>query len=72
MIDHELKAGRFVIVELAAGNDFHNWVIYDESADGDFLEVSKFGLWTIQQRHVKQAVTQMRGTDIGTCELKPE
>ena len=70
-IDRELNAGRFVIVGLAAGNDFHNWVIYDEDADGEFLAVSKFGKWTIQQRHVKKAITQMHGTDIGTYDLKP-
>jgi hypothetical protein len=68
-IDRELQAGRFVIVGLAAGNDFHNWVIYDESLDGEFLAVSKFGKWTIQQAHVKRAVIQMHGTDIGTYDL---
>jgi hypothetical protein len=67
-IDRELKAGRFVIVGLPAGNDFHNWVIYDEDANGEFLAVSKFQKWTIQRRHVKRTITEMRGTDLGIYE----
>ena len=70
-IDRELRAGRFVIVGLARGSDFHNWVIYDEDLDGEFLAVSKFGPWTIEQRHVRKAITKMHGTDIGTYEVKP-
>lgn len=50
---------------------FGIWVIYDEGADGEFLAVSKFGKWTIQQQHVKQVITQMHGTDIGTYDIKP-
>jgi hypothetical protein len=69
-IDRELKAGRFVIVGLASGPGSHNWVIYDEGADGEFLAVSKFGRWTVQQSHVKEAITQMQGTEIGTYDLE--
>ncbi|HEY5911121.1 MAG TPA: hypothetical protein VJA21_11010 [Verrucomicrobiae bacterium] len=67
-IERELKAGRFVIVGLPRGSDFHNWVIYDEDLEGDFLAVSKFGPWTIERRHVKKAIARMHGTDIGTYE----
>jgi hypothetical protein len=70
-IDHELRAGRFVIVGLAAGNGFHNWVIYDEATNGEFLAVSKGGARTIEQHHVKRVITEMHGTDTGTYELKP-
>jgi hypothetical protein len=68
-IDRELKAGRFVIVGLAAGSDFHNWVIYDEDTNGEFLAVSKGGRGTIEQHRVKRVITEMHGTDIGTYEL---
>ena len=70
-IDRELKAGRYVIVGLARGSDVHDWVIYDEAPDGDFLAVSKFGPWTIEKKHVKKAITRMQGTDIGTYEVTP-
>jgi len=70
-IDRELRAGRFVIVGLPRGNDFHNWVIFDETPDGEFLAVSKFGPWTIEQRHVKRTTQKMHGTDLGTYEMKP-
>lgn len=69
-ISAELHAGRFVIVGLAAGDDTHDWVIYDEAADGEFLAVSKAGVRTIEERHVKRAITSMKGTDIGTYELR--
>jgi hypothetical protein len=71
-IDRELKAGRFVIVGLASGRGSHNWVIYDEGVDGEFLAVSKGGRWTFQHSHVKEAITQMQGTEIGTYDLKPK
>jgi TPR repeat protein len=70
-IDHELRAGRFVIIGLPAAGDTHDWVIYDEDASGEFLAVSKAGPRTIENNHVKKTVTEMQGTDIGTYELKP-
>jgi TPR repeat protein len=69
-IDSELKAGRFVIVGLACTGGWHDWVIYDEDANGEFLAISKGGGRTIDNRHVKKAITDMQGTDIGTYELK--
>lgn len=71
-IHGELQAGRFVIVGLASSGGFHNWVIYDEDAGGEFLAVSKFRTKTIEERHVKDVITQMQGTDIGTYELEPQ
>jgi len=69
-IDAELKAGRFVIVSLASASGWHMYVIYDEDADGDFLAVSKSGKTTIEEKHLKKIITNMRGTDIMTYELK--
>ncbi|EEF60251.1 hypothetical protein [Pedosphaera parvula] len=70
-IDHELKAGRFVIVSLVSSSGWHMWVIYDEDADGDFLAVSKAGSETLKAVHVKKTIKDMKGTDIMTYELKP-
>jgi TPR repeat protein len=65
-IDDELKAGRFVIIGLPAAGDTHDWVIYDEDEQGDFLAVSKAGGRTIENNHVRRTIAAMRGTDIGT------
>jgi len=70
-IDRELRAGRFVIIGLPRGGDIHDWLIYDEDPDGDFLAVSKFGPWTIHKKHLKRTITRMHGTDIGTYLLTP-
>lgn len=43
-------------------------VIYDEDADDEFLGMSKFGGRTIRERHLKDAIMKMQGTDIGTYE----
>lgn len=64
-IDHELNAGRFVIVGLPCAGDTHDWVIYDEATDGDFLAVSKAGSRTMENNHVRKTITEMQGTDIG-------
>jgi hypothetical protein len=71
-IHAELAAGRFVIVGLAAGDDFHNWVIYDEDAAGEFLAVSKGASRTIYERAVRKVITQMKGTDIGIYRVQRE
>ncbi len=68
-IDRELGAGRFVIVGLAAAGGTHDWVIYDEDANGDFLAVSKGWAGTIEDNHVRKTITEMGGTDIGTYDL---
>ena len=70
-IDRELKAGRFVIIGLPAAGDTHDWVIYDEDADGDFLAISK-AQGTIELKHVKKIIIDMHGTDIGTYEVEKE
>lgn len=71
-IHAELSAGRFVIVGLAAGDDFHNWVIYDEDASGEFFAVSKGASGTVYERAVRKVITQMKGTDIGIYRVQPE
>jgi hypothetical protein len=68
-IHRELVASRFVIIGLASGGGWHSWVIYDEDMNGEFLAVSKYGAKTIQERHVKEVIRRMKGTDIGTYEL---
>ena len=67
-IHNELHAGRFVIIGLASPGGWHNWVIYGEDADGEFLAISKDGKRTIEERQVKKAIIRMQGTDIGTYE----
>jgi hypothetical protein len=69
-IHRELQAGRFVIVGLVSPGGWHNWVIYDEDADGEFLAVSKFKDVTIKEPQVKRAIREMHGTDLATYELE--
>jgi len=69
-IHHELTEGRYVIVGLASGEDFHNWVIYDEDLNGEFLAVSKAAKGTAYELNVKKVISQMNGTDIGTYRIK--
>lgn len=68
-IHAELAAGRYVIVCLPVGPGCHNFVIYDEDEDGEFLAVSKSGETTIEERHVKAILRKKRGADIGTYVL---
>jgi hypothetical protein len=68
-IHEELTSGRFVIVGLPSPGGWHNWVIYDEDENGEFLAVSKAGAATIEERQVKRVITKMQGTDLGTYEL---
>ena len=70
-IHRELLAGRFVIVGLASPAGWHNWVVYDEDDQGEFLAVSKSGDLTIKEPQVKKAIAEMQGTDLGTYELVP-
>jgi TPR repeat protein len=65
-IDRELQAGRFVIIGLPSGGGTHDWVIYDEDSNGEFLAVSKDGPRTLENNHVRKTVIEMKGTDIGT------
>ncbi len=65
-IDGELRAGRFVIIGLPSGGDTHDWVIYDEDTNDDFLAVSKSGARTLENIHVRKTIIDMKGTDIGT------
>ena len=69
-IHSELKDGRFVIVGLVSSGGWHNWIIYDEDDEGEFLAISKDGKKTIHEPHVWQVITKMQGTDIGTYELQ--
>ncbi len=69
-IRSELQQGRFVIVGLASSGGWHNWVIYDEDLNEEFLAVSKWKAKTIHIRDVRTRITKMKGTDIGTYELQ--
>lgn len=68
-IDRELEAGRFVIISLVSSGGWHIYVVYTKTADGDFKAVSKSGEKTIYAEHIKDIVTQMKGTDIMTYEV---
>ena len=68
-IDAELRAGRFVIVGIDCTGGTHEWVIYDEDTEGDFLAVSKAGAQTLEDKHVRKAISRMRSTDLGTYEF---
>ncbi len=70
VIHSELQQGRFVIVGLASGGGWHNWVIYDEDVNGEFLAVSKYDVKTMHIRNVKSVIRKMKGTDIGTYTLQ--
>jgi len=71
-IHDELQAGHFVIVGLAEGDGWHNWVIYDEDVNGEFLAVSKGATGTVDEYHVKKVISQMQGTDIGTYQVQTQ
>ena len=68
-IDRELNAGRYVVVSLPSGNDYHNFVIYNQTADGEYEAVSKNVCQTWWESDVKKKITHMTGTDILTYEL---
>ncbi|MHA3773919.1 hypothetical protein ACXR0O_20500 [Verrucomicrobiota bacterium sgz303538] len=68
-IHSELHAGRFVVVGLRNPGGWHSWVIYDEDVSGEFLAVSKDRGRTIEERHVKKAILQSGGTDLGTYDF---
>lgn len=69
-IHNELKVGRYVIVGLPSAGNTHDWVIYDETANGEFLAVSKAGPRTIENNHARQTIIDMNGTDLGTYVLR--
>ena len=71
-IDHELQEGRYVVVSLAHGNNWHNFVVYDQMADGEYQAASKAGSDTWCRSDVKQIITEMTGTDILTYEVSKE
>jgi len=71
-IDHELQEDRYVVVSLASGNDWHNFVIYNQIAGGEYQAVSKAGSENWYRSDVKQKITEMTGTDILTYELSQQ
>jgi hypothetical protein len=68
-IEHELHAGRFVVIGLRNPGGWHSWVVYDQDSSGEFLAVSKDRNRTIEERHVKKAILRSGGTDLGTYEF---
>jgi hypothetical protein len=65
-IDAELEQDRYVIIALRAGpTSYHNWVIVQRSADGEYMAVSKSGTETIVVNDAKARLTRMKGGDIG-------
>jgi len=69
-IDEELTAGRYVIISLIATKGLQTYVICDKDKDGEFIALSKADAITISNNHVKRTVTEMKGTDILTYEVK--
>jgi hypothetical protein len=68
-IDSELREGRYAVVSLPRRDDYHNFVIYDQTADGEYEAVSKNACQTCWKSGVKNIITHMTGTDILTYEL---
>lgn len=65
-IDAELEQDRYVIIALRAGPaSYHNWVIVQRNADGEYTAVSKSGERTIVVNDAKARLTHMKGGDIG-------
>lgn len=71
-IDSELDAGRYVIVGLRSGkHSFHNWVIVERVAGGEYRAVSKNGRDTMEITNTRAIIRRMKGTDIGTYTAAP-
>ena len=75
-IDREIKGGRYVVVSLPSGNDYHNFVIYNQTAEGEYEAVSKKYEAVSKNRSdtwwevdVKKKINDMTGTDILIYEL---
>jgi hypothetical protein len=66
-IDSELDQGRFVIVSLAWGTEYHMCVIVDRTPSGEYRTVTKWGA-TLELIDTKARIRAMRGTDILTYE----
>lgn len=69
IIDHELHAGRFVVIGLRNPGGWHSWVVYDQDSSGEFLAVSKDRGRTIEEHQVRKAILRSGGTDLGTYEF---
>jgi hypothetical protein len=65
-IDAELEQDRYVIIALRSGRvEYHNWVIVQRTADGEYTAVSKSGEETIVVYDTKARLTRIGGGDIG-------
>jgi len=68
-IASELSAGRYVVIALSEGQNFHNCVIYDALPCGEFRAITKGGS-TETIDNVRQMVQTMKGTDIMTYTIE--
>lgn len=67
-IEDELAHGRYVAVALQVPGGWHNYIIYNQLASGEFEAVTK-GRCPEIVTDVRQQVREMNGTDILTYEL---
>lgn len=65
-IDRELDSGRFVIVSLAWGTEYHMCLIVDHTPSGEYRTVTKSGPTTLELIDTKARIQAMKGTDILT------
>jgi hypothetical protein len=61
-IESELDKEKYVIISLANDPNFHNWIIYGKTENGDFLAINPGNREKISD--VKNRVKKMCGTDI--------
>lgn len=71
-IDYEIGEGRYVVASLSVGINYHNFVIYDQTADGEYEAVSKVWSDTWWRSDAKQEIIKMTGTDILIYEVSTQ
>jgi hypothetical protein len=68
-ITSELSAGRYVLIALPEGGNFHNYVIYDELPPDEFRAITK-GRQQEKIDNVREMVRSIKGTDIMTYTIE--
>jgi hypothetical protein len=68
-ISSELDAGRYVVIALSEGANFHNYVIYDTAPGDEFLAITK-GRTKERISDVRAQVQSLQGTDIMTYTIE--
>lgn len=68
-IASELSAGRYVLIALPEGGNFHNYVVYASLPSGEFRAITK-GRSIERIDKVREAVRNIQGTDIITYTIE--